>query len=265
MKRFHCYIVLLLMLVMPSMVFAQPTIRPMAYGGKTALDNLIKQEMVYPLSALQDSIEGKVILSFMVTEDGSTLDMKVYQSADSRLNAEAIRLWKLVLWEPALSGSDPIMAQQYFEVDFKLKKYRKLVQQRGYHSLATPYTPVNTTSIPFHYAAIDESPKMVFNLKDYSYEQFLEDNLEYPKPAYRNSTEGVVVVSFIIEPHGRITNIKVKKDLGSGCSKEAIRLIKLLSWYPGIHKKTAVRTYMEFAVQFVLPDIGSPKNLSPAK
>ena len=49
-----------------------------------------------------------------------------------------------------------------------------------------------------------------------------------------------------------ITHILVEKPLGGGCTEEAIRLIKMLKWKPGIKDNMAVRTKMELDITFHL-------------
>ncbi|WP_310555987.1 energy transducer TonB [Flavobacterium sp.] len=59
---------------------------------------------------------------------------------------------------------------------------------------------------------------------------------------------GILKVSFVIEVSGKIGDIKIIKDLGSGTSEEAIRVIsKSKLWTPGQHEGNPVR------VLFTLP------------
>jgi protein TonB len=59
-------------------------------------------------------------------------------------------------------------------------------------------------------------------------------------------------LSFVIEPTGRITNIKVLKDVGGGATNEAIRLLKLTKWRAGKKDGISVRVSKEFEVNFNL-------------
>lgn len=78
--------------------------------------------------------------------------------------------------------------------------------------------------------------------------KYLVDNLKYPEQAKKEKITGKVIVSFVVEKDGRITNAKVTKDIGGGCGDEALRVVnKMPRWKPGKQKGKPVR------VQFSLP------------
>ncbi|HRG33975.1 MAG: TonB family protein [Saprospiraceae bacterium] len=85
-----------------------------------------------------------------------------------------------------------------------------------------------------------------------SLRDFLRTNLRYPNLAVQNKTEGTVMVQFIVEKNGTVSNIKILQDIGDGCGQEARRVIELMNgmnrkWTPGLQGQTAVR------VQYTLP------------
>lgn len=78
--------------------------------------------------------------------------------------------------------------------------------------------------------------------------QFLSKNLQYPAEAMAKNVQGTVYVSFIVEKDGSISNVVLKRDIGSGCGEEAVRVVKMMpKWMPGKQKGKEVRT------QFILP------------
>jgi protein TonB len=81
--------------------------------------------------------------------------------------------------------------------------------------------------------------------------QFIQKNLKYPEIALENQIEGTVVVEFVVEKDGSITNIKVLKDVGGGCGNEAMRIIKMMpKWTPGKQRDMAVRVKMRAPIKF---------------
>ncbi|MGV3642501.1 MAG: energy transducer TonB [Adhaeribacter sp.] len=56
---------------------------------------------------------------------------------------------------------------------------------------------------------------------------FIKKNLKYPKEALRKGVEGLVVVQFVVDRNGKISEPKVVKALGMGTDEEAIRVINL--------------------------------------
>lgn len=82
--------------------------------------------------------------------------------------------------------------------------------------------------------------------------EFIYRNLKYPESAKKKGIEGVVVVKFIVEKDGSLSNIEIKKEIGEGAGDEARRVIHLMNyedmrWTPGMKEGRPVR------VQFTLP------------
>ncbi|MDQ4139967.1 MAG: TonB family protein [Bacteroidota bacterium] len=78
--------------------------------------------------------------------------------------------------------------------------------------------------------------------------EFIRQNLRYPNEASRLGLEGMVVVSFVVDKTGQISDIKVIKDVGGGTAEEAIRVIRSMkAWQPGRQNGQPV------SVRFTLP------------
>ena len=58
------------------------------------------------------------------------------------------------------------------------------------------------------------------------FKKYIRDNLRYPEAARKNGTEGTVEVSFMVQPDGSLSDLKIVKGLGNGCSEEALRLLR---------------------------------------
>ncbi|MBK9335383.1 MAG: energy transducer TonB [Lewinellaceae bacterium] len=83
--------------------------------------------------------------------------------------------------------------------------------------------------------------------------QFLADNLKYPVLARENGIQGKVALTFIVETDGSLTTIQLLRDIGGGCGKEAIRLLKSMpKWLPGEDGGQKVRTKFTLPVAFRL-------------
>ena len=60
-----------------------------------------------------------------------------------------------------------------------------------------------------------------------------------------------MVVSFVVEKDGSLSDIKVMRSLGSGCDEEAVRLINSMpKWKPGKNSGKEVRTKMLVPITF---------------
>ena len=46
--------------------------------------------------------------------------------------------------------------------------------------------------------------------------------------------KGTVILAFVVEPNGSITNITVRRGIGGGCDEEALRVVSIMpKWKPG--------------------------------
>ena len=89
--------------------------------------------------------------------------------------------------------------------------------------------------------------------------EFIYKNIEYPREAEENKVEGTVVVSFVVEKAGKVTNAKVVRDIGSGCGEEAVRVVNLMNqkgivWTPRGSRGRPVRVQFNLPVRFKLEE-----------
>ena len=81
--------------------------------------------------------------------------------------------------------------------------------------------------------------------------KYIQDNRQYPDEAKENDVHGKVLVSFIVERDGTLSDVKVKRGIGSGCDEEAVRVITSMpKWRPGEQGGKAVRTSLTLPVTF---------------
>jgi len=77
---------------------------------------------------------------------------------------------------------------------------------------------------------------------------YLSKNLTFPASARKQKIQGRVVISFIIDDDGLITNVRKIRGIGGGCDEEAMRIIQSMpSWKPAIQNGKTV------SVMFTLP------------
>lgn len=83
--------------------------------------------------------------------------------------------------------------------------------------------------------------------------KYLSKNIQYPDVARENLIKGRVILQFVVEPDGRITNIVTMRDIGGGCAEEAIRVVKNMpKWKPGKQNGRAVRQRYTLPILFNL-------------
>ena len=83
--------------------------------------------------------------------------------------------------------------------------------------------------------------------------EFIKKELKYPKEAFLKKIEGKVHLKYKISPKGKVYDVNVIKGIGFGCDKEAIRVVKLLSYSIPKNRKLKVTTYKRIIITFKLP------------
>lgn len=77
--------------------------------------------------------------------------------------------------------------------------------------------------------------------------------LKYPEVAVRNGVQGRVVVEFIVEKDGKVTDVRVVKGVSEELDAEAVKVISASpKWKPGKVKGEKVRTSISIPVEFKL-------------
>lgn len=94
----------------------------------------------------------------------------------------------------------------------------------------------------------DHMPKPRFDLK-----QYFSENIHYPKEAMKQHIEGRVLVKFVVNEDGTISDCTITKGIGSGCDEEAIRVVKNMgAWDPGMKDGKPVKVYFTLPISFKL-------------
>lgn len=80
---------------------------------------------------------------------------------------------------------------------------------------------------------------------------FLTREIQYPEAARNNGITGTVLIEFVVEKDGRVSNAKVKVPLYSECDKEAVRgVMAMPKWKPGKNMGKPVRCFYQVPVTF---------------
>lgn len=83
--------------------------------------------------------------------------------------------------------------------------------------------------------------------------EYLRNNIVYPEIARNNGIQGTVVLEFVVEKNGSITNAKAIVPLYPDCDQEAIRVVlKMPKWKPGEQMGKPVRVYFNLPIRFTL-------------
>jgi TonB family protein len=217
-------------------------------GGKYEFKRLFEQELIYPENSLKNKVGGKVELSFKVKADSTLEDVKIIRSVNEELDKEALRIFRMYKWVPAREIGKPIDSYAFATFNFQPQKYKDICKKRGYEKVTYPDMPIDSTFKI--YTKVDELPAYVGGNENL--DAFIYKNLEYPAQLAHTGVSGQVILGFVVEPSGLMSNIGVLKSLGLGCDQEAIRVLEMIKWKPGTKKGKLVRTRMSLPFTFQL-------------
>lgn len=84
--------------------------------------------------------------------------------------------------------------------------------------------------------------------------KYLSENIKYPSSAEKKGIQGTVVMQFVVEKSGEISNVKVLKSVNKALDNEALRVVKQMKHFiPGYNEDHApVRVLYTLPVKFKL-------------
>jgi len=83
--------------------------------------------------------------------------------------------------------------------------------------------------------------------------KYIRQNIDYPKVAMSKGIQGVVYLQFVVEKSGKIAQVKIMRDIGGECGKEAKRVVQSMpNWSPGKQGGHPTRVQFNLPVKFKL-------------
>lgn len=200
-------------------------------GGVSGLGNYLNLNLFYPEQALNDSIEGKIYVGFIVEKDGSISNVKLLRGIGGGCDEEALRvITEMPEWNPGRLNGIPVRVSKTLPVTFSLATVLPS-QTKIYLEADTLPSFIGGTKALYDYLGESIS----------NYERILDSTL----------VDATVNVYFVVETDGSISNITVKDSVGFGLDENAIRIVKNMpKWIPGKIANTNVRVLLLLPVDF---------------
>lgn len=180
---------------------------------------------------------GVLETTFAIDEMGNVSKIRITRILDIESATELIRVLKTCpKWEPAKRGGKPISIDIKYPMVFKQKAKSKPVANPIVQKPIAVSDTIDGNKV-YDSAEIETKPEFCGGLKKF-YEYVTKS---YRVPLDTNLNEKVIV-SFIVEKDGSLTDIKLLKDMGYGTGKEAIRVLRNSpKWTPAKQNGTPVR------------------------
>ena len=91
-------------------------------GGEQALRDFIAKAIVYPKIAMENGIQGKVFVTFIINKNGSVSNTKIARGVDPILDKEALRVVNsMPIWKPGKQKGKDVAVSYTIPINFALK------------------------------------------------------------------------------------------------------------------------------------------------
>ena len=111
--------------------------------------------------------------------------------------------------------------------------------------------PADSTAKDEVFMVAEQMPEFPGGMKELL--KFLQDNLKYPENAMKNNVQGRVIVQFVVEKDGTLTEFKVARSVDPDLDAEALRVLQTMpKWKPGMQRGKIVRVKFTVPVSFKL-------------
>lgn len=223
-----------------SEVFLVVEQQPEFPGGNAAMMRFLTDSIKYPVEAQENGIQGSVICNFVVEKDGRLSDFQVVRGVDPILDKEAMRVLKAMPnWIPGKQRGEDV------RVRFTLPVVFKLVGNDDVAS-SSSQAPIKQSASDEVFVVVETQPE--FPGGNAAMMRFISDNLKYPTVAQENGIQGRVIINFVVEKDGSLSDATIVRSIDPVLDKEAVRVVESMpKWKPGTQKNEAVR------VRFTLP------------
>jgi TonB family protein len=211
-------------------IMAQPGFNsPSYYGGEAKMYKFINDRLVYPPSAWNAGIEGRVVVRFVVSEKGEVRDVKVFKSLHPDCDSIAVNIVRsMPRWIPGQERGKNAATDYILPVVFRMS----MLDIEGEI-----------------YASADSMPEFPGGFD--SLFVFISKNLRWPNTEI--DFQGRVTIRFIVTKEGKIMYPKIVKGIAPVADEEALRVVRLMpDWIPGRRNGEAVNVYFTIPIVFKL-------------
>ncbi len=211
---------------------------PQFPGGISELQKWVSRRLKYPVTAIENNIEGTVFVAFVVNKIGKVVHPRIVRGVDPFLDAEAIRVIKLMPnWKPGKHKGEIVNVSYTMPINFGLTKKSK--DSVKYYKGEKIHT------------IVDKMPEFSGGTK--AFQKYIADNVKYPVEAQKNGIAGRVFVNFIVSKEGDVDQVRIVRGVDPSLDGEAIRVIKTMQkWKPGKLKGVAVNMMYTVPITFSL-------------
>ena len=212
-------------------------------GGVDAMMRFLGETIRYPFEAMTNGIQGRVICNFVIEKDGSVSDVQIVRGIDPHLDDEAIRVIEAMpKWKPGMQKEEIVRTRFTLPIVFRLTGDVDDNQKTSDNS------SVPTEDI---FVVVEQQPEYPDGVE--AMMKFLGDSVRYPIEAQEKGIQGRVIVNFVVNKDGSITDVNVVRGVDPSIDAEAVRVIESMpKWKPGKQRGKEVNVRYTLPVVFRL-------------
>jgi TonB family protein len=259
-KRLLILFVVTLLVSFGGNVYSQTLTPPEFPGGKQALRFFLHENLKWPETA-DHELKGVVITGFFVEKDGRLTNLAIKQSLAPDFDKEALRLMALSPpWIPAMQDKKIIKSTfnvpiLFFGRDIYVPGDAPLIRPTKEElvvALPRRDQPVSSNSTAADppdkiYTSVEKVPQFPGGAAKFL--DYVQENLKNEK--ITSTDQGIVIVTFVAEPDGSLTDIKISRSVSDKCDSLALKLLKNSpKWSPGTRNGRPVRVLYSVPVRF---------------
>lgn len=229
----------------PDQVYDAVEIPAQPKGGMQTFQDYLSNNLTYPTLSLRNKTQGTVEVNFIVEKSGTVSNVEIKKGLDEACNNEALRVVKnSPKWDPARHKGQVVRQRVTLPITFTIPQQLASPTE---NASAEP----NSSASEVKQITPEQSARPEGGLD--AFFNYVKQNQQYPAKARKNKIEGKVMVAFMVEKDGSLSDLKVVKKFGNGLDEEAIRLVeKGPKWLPAQYQGEPIRQKMVLPIIFQL-------------
>jgi TonB family protein len=198
-------------------------------GGAGKFSQWVADNTQYPPEAVIKGISGRISISYKVEPDGTLSDIKGLGPAYPILTDAVIKTMNSAQkWEPAKTPDIKAPYTSFVNIRFELP---------------------DKIRVDKSYVVAEKMPQ--YPGGDKALLEFISQNTKYPEDMKDLKITGRVIVRFLVNYEGNVTEVMILKGVHPKLDAEALRIVKLLKgWQPGMQDGRPVDVWYMAPVEF---------------
>jgi TonB family protein len=228
------------------------------FAGPGTLFQFISNNLHYPVNAAKNHIQGKVIVQFVVEITGEVNNVTVLRSVSPDLDEEPVRVIKFTTWHPGIQNGRKVRVRFALPITFSIATPPA--------SNTTALNPSNNSSDADLLGQTGSGAKPENSYIDNQIFTAVENKPNYPGgwdklndyinlylKQVHNQYEGNVVMQFVVEKDGTLSNLKILRGINPDADALAVTIMKNCTKFnPGMQNGHVVRCYYTIAMKFTV-------------